>query len=147
MRIQDITFDDNVLLDYSKFHYYVVHQFDKKIDDILNEKVSKNKDVLFLMKHGKFVERHFTEIIRYVEGSACCVDKARTIVRELIKHYTNGNNIVFDYDADYIYHLPSMFFTEHKNIIAFYKAIKSLFNGYSDDYITILSNLKIKTND
>jgi hypothetical protein len=133
--------DKNIFLNYDKFYYGVKYSFEKFMDGMLMECVSEDRDVVFLMMNGRFVERHYSSVISKMEGSMCSVDKARTIVRSLIRYYKEGELIKFDYDGEYTYHLPKVIFKEQCRIIEFYEAVKSLYYGNSEKYMKIICML------
>lgn len=139
--IETSTLHEEVSDDYEKFYYGVVYPFEKFVDGMIRSELRDNQDVVFLMSKSKFVKRHFTNIIERIEGSACSVDKSRTIIRGLIRYYMKGEEIKFDYDGEYTYHLPKVIFKEQCRIIEFYEAVKSLYYGNSEKYMKIICML------
>ncbi|MDB4726133.1 hypothetical protein OAF54_01760 [bacterium] len=103
--------------------------------------MSDNDDVIFILSHSSFIESNFKNLFEKYEGSSCCADKSRTIVKSLIHHFVTGEPIRFNYDQEYTYHLPKGMFRVHSEIIGFYKALKALHYGKFDKYITELGSI------
>ena len=121
--------------DYDEFFYMILYPFQKFIEGLIKTEIADNNDVVFLYRNSQFVERQFQKLIETKEGSACCVDKSGTIMKRLVKFYTTGEKIEFDYNAKYTYHLPKNIFNNHESIIDFYKAVKQLFYGNNITYL------------
>lgn len=123
---------------YEEFYFAVLYPFENLMDGFVRSKILDNSDVAFLMLNSQFVERHFEEIIKTKEGWPCCADKSRTIISSLIKFYSTGEEIKFNYEAEYTYHLPKKVFNNHEHIVAFYEGLKSLFYGKSEKHLKAL---------
>lgn len=127
--------------DYDEFFYMILYPFQKFIEEFIKAEVADNDDVAFLYRNSQFVERQFESLIKMKEGSACCADKSGTIMKRLIKFYTTGEKIEFDYNAEYTYHLPKNIFKTHESIVDFYKAIKHLWYGNGAEYFKEIHKL------
>lgn len=121
--------------DYNSFYLSVIYPFENFVEAFIKSEVSNNPDVVFLLKESQFVERHFNKIIKEKEGYPCSSDKSRTIMHRLIKFYTDGTEISFNYDGVYTYHLPKEVFTTHDEIVGSYKALKQLYYGNNEWYL------------
>lgn len=124
----------------SDFHFSVIYPWENFLSAYLSSFI-KNKDIIFIYENYNYIENHFSKLFNNVEGSACSVDKANTIIRELIKHFNTGSEIVFDYNQEYTFHLPKVIFTEHEEILNFYKSLKSLLYGNYNLYIPALGEI------
>lgn len=122
----------------NEFFYAVLYPWEKFISGFLKSTLNANRDVEFIWKHSEFIDRHFRNLFEKYEGSACCADKSRTIVKRLLKYYDNGEKIEFDYEAEYTYHLPKKIFKSHDHIVQFYEGLKSLLYGRPEKYIEAL---------
>lgn len=134
--------DSSEIKNYSnprEFFYAVLYQWDKFISGFLKSTLNANKDVVFIYKNSRYIDRHFQELFQKYEGSACSADKSRTIVNRLLKFYSTGSPIDFCYDGEYTYHLPKKIFKNHGQIISFYEGLKALLYGRPQKYIEVLS--------
>jgi len=122
----------------NEFFYAVLYPWEKFISGFLKSTINANKDVEFIFKNSQYIDRHFCNLFEKYEGSACCADKSRTIVNRLLKYYQEGEEIVFNYEAEYTYHLPKKIFKSHDHIIQFYESIKSLLYGNPEKYLEAL---------
>jgi len=88
----------------------------------------KSDDGAFIYEKYGYVEEAFTKYIESREGSCCCVDKSRTIVRGLHKAFEAGTPYVMPVrEKDEQYWITRCMTTE--DVIEFYKAIKSAYFG------------------
>lgn len=127
---------------YDEFYIGFVYQFEQLISSIVKNNVSNNDDVVFIYERSQFIENHFQKLIEKYENFTCCVDKSRTIMKSLINFFITGERIVFDYNAEYTYHLPKKIFTSHDDIVEFFKGLQDLYYGNPTKY---LETLKIIT--
>ncbi|WP_223559602.1 hypothetical protein [Chryseobacterium lathyri] len=125
-----------------EFFFAVIYPFEKFVSGMINCSVSKNPDIEFIYENYNFVERMFLRLVKEKEGFSCSADKSRTIIRSLIKFFETNTEISFNYDGEYTYHLPKKIFSNHKEIINFYEAIKKLYCGNPDKYVEFISELK-----
>jgi hypothetical protein len=127
--------------DFQEFYHGLIYPHEQFINGLIKSEISPNRDVGFILKHSNFLENNFRCWIEKVEGSACCADKTRTIIRNLIDFYKTGNKIDFDYNQEYTFHLPKVVFKNHESIVEFYEGIKSLYYGNPTKYLLCLKNL------
>ena len=126
---------------WEEFYFAVLYPFEGFIEAYIKTNIAEDNNAVFLISKSQFIERHFQKLIIKKEGSACCADKSRTIITRLINYYASGDEIYFNYDAEYTYHLPKKIFTTHSEIIRFYDAVKRLYYGDSDKYIIALAEM------
>lgn len=124
---------------YEDFYYSVIYPFDKFVNGFIKSKIANNNDVVFIIKNQKYIKNNYTRIIEQKEGVQCVADKSRTIIKSLLNYYKNGEEISFDYDQEYTFHLPKEVFKTHDHIIKFYKGLKSLWYGDNRKYLEALS--------
>lgn len=125
---------------YEEFDFELLHPVEQVVDGLLAEITSSN-EAQFLLKHGQFVEGHFNKLIEKYEGSPCCSDKSRTIMRALIRFHLGGKPIKFNYEQEYTYHLPKRIFTTHDMIVAFATSLHHLFYGNPERYLNALQGV------
>jgi len=126
-----------------EFYYGIIYPHEKFLNGLIKSEISKDNDVLFILKRSRFIEQNFRYWIEKVEGSACCADKTKTILTRLIEFYKNGTKIEFDYSAEYTFHLPKTIFNNHELIIDFYDGLKRLYYGNPTVYLNSLKTLII----
>lgn len=124
---------------YEEFYFALQYPFDEMVDALIDSAVPHGQQARFLMKHSQFVEGQFEKIIEKTEGSACCVDKSRFIMRSLLRHFADGKDIHFDHSQEYTYHLPKKVFTNHAQIVGFFDGVMRLYYGQYEPYIKALS--------
>lgn len=122
------------------FFMQFIYPYTKLIKGIAKVKGWNDDFSFFIMNHYT-IENHFERNIQQFEGSACCADKSRTIMRSLGQFLRFGTEITFDYTQEYSYHLPQKVFTTHKSIVNFFKAIQRMYYGYSDLYLVEMKKL------
>jgi len=130
---------DNIK-DLDSYSHHVLFPLDLQLKEQIAKVVfgSDDYDLKFLANNYYYVERHFRNIFTHFEGNFACADKSRTVINKLFKHYKNGEEIEFDYDAEYTYHLPQAVMRDPKDVIEFYQAVKRLHDGHYDLYIKFM---------
>lgn len=136
--------------DISGFYYKILYPFYKFIDGLIECEVSPKSEVSFILKNANYIKDHYARLFERIEGPACSVDKAKTVRSALLNFYLTNEEIKFNYEQKYTFHLPEYIFTDHKNIIDFFQAIESLSMGYFDNYVIELGKIleiekKLKT--
>lgn len=129
--------------DVEDFYIGLIYPHEQFVSGLIKSEISKNNDVLFILKHSRFIEQNYRYWVEKIEGSACCADKTRTILRRLFEFYKNGTKIEFDYNAEYTFHLPKVIFKTHESIVEFYEGVKSLNYGNPTRYLNALKSLII----
>jgi hypothetical protein len=133
--------------DYEEFFFGVLYPFKKYISGLITSEISDNKDVIFILENSQFIEGHFQKMIKTYEDWPCCADKSRTIMKALLNYYKNDEEIVFNYDQQYTYHLPKILFKTHDQIIEFYEGVKGLYFGSLEKYLQAFVNVKNIVNE
>lgn len=131
--------DENIKVDindHESFFYQIIYPFHRYVSGLISTLISTDNNVEFILTHSDYLENAFRHWIVRAEGSACCADKSRTIMRRLLDFYRDGTKIVFDYDAEYTYHLPKKLFREHQEIVLFYEALQHMYYGDPKRYLT-----------
>ena len=123
------------------FYFALMYPIRKMVNGLLAKELPNSPDAQFLLKNSRFIENHFKKLIEKLEGSACCADNTRTIMKELFRFLTTGKEITFDYTQEYTYHLPVLIFNTHDEIVVFFKALRHLHYGYPDQYIETLAKI------
>lgn len=123
------------------FMFTYNYQFDNFSENLISSHLCSNDDFCFILKNMHFIENHFKSIIVNKEGMACSADKSSFIISSLLKHFMKGTDIVVNYQQEYTYHLPKKVFTNHSDIIDFYKAIQFLYYGKSERFLVQLKKI------
>lgn len=125
----------------NEFFYAILYPWEKFISGYLKSTLKANRDVEFIFTHSQYIDRHFYNLFGKYEGSACSADKSRTIVNRLLEFYATGKRIEFDYESEYIFHLPKKIFKEHDLIVEFYEGLKNLLYGDPTKYLMALNKV------
>lgn len=120
--------------DYEMFDMQLLHPYREVVSALLS-RVTSSSEAQFLIENGEFVDRFFEKMFTRFEGMPCCADKSRTIIKALIRFYTTGKRIGFNYDGEYTYHLPTKIFKDHDQIVEYFRGIWGLYYGNHDNYI------------
>lgn len=123
------------------FYFAVLYPWKNFIRGYLKTEINANRDIEFIYLNYGFIESHFNFLFQKIEGSACCADKSKTIIRRLVEFYTTNKRIEFNYDAEYTFHLPKKIFKTHDEIITFYESLKWLKTGNPERYLLALKNI------
>ena len=129
--------------DYGAFRLSVSHPFDEFADTLLDG-VCASPEARFIFKRSDFVERHFCRVIGRVEGSACSMDKTRSIVRALLAFYAHGRRIEFDGSVAPSYGQPLRVFRDHDQIVSFLEGLFHLYYGAPEKYLAALRGLALE---
>jgi hypothetical protein len=129
------------LSDFNSFYFKLIYPFEKFLSGFVRTEISNNDELVFIYKNSQFIKHHFEYWIEKIEGSTCSADKSRTIMRALINHYKTGEEIVFNYNQKYTFHLPKIVFKDQLLITEFYKSVKNLYYGNPTQYINCLKVL------
>ncbi|EJZ9093485.1 hypothetical protein OIX85_003896 [Vibrio parahaemolyticus] len=92
-------------------------------------------------QHYPTFEAHFRHLFERFEGSACCVDKARTCLKAITNFLMVGTPIEFKYDAAVTYHLPQIILTTHDEVMTYFDTVMQITVGRFEGYIENLGRL------
>ena len=123
------------------FYRKLVRPAEKYWSGFIRTELSENKEMDFFLIHSSFIENNFRYWIEKKEGSACCSDKSRAIMKRLYYWFKEDREIVFDKDEEYTYHHPKVVFTTHDEIVSFYDSLHYLHYGNPNHYLSILSEM------
>lgn len=123
-----------------RFYFGLTYPMNQQVDGLFAQEFPETTpDFRFLFKHSDFVKSHLRGIFEKFEGSACCADKTRTLMRALAVFLRDGKPIAFDYAQEYTFHLPARVLKSHDEIFTFFKAVQRLYYGRFDMYVEALS--------
>jgi hypothetical protein len=128
-----------------KFRYSLPYRFDRIVDGLLETVMPKQHEAQFIFRNYDFLENNFKVLIERHEGSCCCADKARTVLRRLTKYYLTGNEIVFDLTDEHAFAYPTTVFTKHPEIVDFFGGLRNLYYGRPELYLEALQNIMRNT--
>lgn len=123
------------------FRLHASYPLERVIQTLLKQGLGDNTSAVFLFGQYRFVEGHFKELYTQLEGSACCADKSRWATRALARHFLDGKPIVADFSQEYTFHLPKRVLNTQESILAFFDALRSLYAGRPQKYLTVLDSL------
>ena len=101
----------------------------------------QNGRAAFLLTHTDFVTSHFRAVYSEFEGNSCCADKAHTAVSALGMYFIQNKPIVFDYEAEYTFHLPVKVLANQVSILEFYEALYNLYFCRTKLFLSVMLNL------
>lgn len=127
--------------DVRAFYFALLYPMQNMVDGLLEHALPGKFKAQFLFKQGRFVEQHYRNLFNRYEGPACCADKSKTVVRCLLRYLVGGEEIAFDYAAQYTYHLPNRIFTTHAEIVEFFEAVYALHCGQGNLYVALLQRI------
>jgi len=127
--------------DINEFYLGLIRPHEQFISGLIRSELSQNRDVVFILQNSQFIENNYRYWIERIEGTACCADKSRTILRNLLDFYKLDKRIDFDYTQEYTFHLPKVIFKTHESIIEFYEGVKRLKYGNPTKYLISLQFL------
>lgn len=123
------------------FYRKLVRPAEKYWSGFIRTELSENKEMDFFLIHSSFIQNNFRYWIEKKEGSACCSDKSRAIMKRLYNWFKDDKEIVFDKDEEYTYHHPKKVFTTHEEIVSFYDALHYLHYGNPNHYLSTISKM------
>ncbi len=126
-----------------RFYMTTIYPMSRAVDGLIAT-VVQGHQAQFLAKHSEFVEGYFKKLIEKYEGSPCCADKSRTVVRYIMRSLRTGELIKFDYNQEYTYHLPKKVFTSHDEIMALFDALHRLYYANPEPFIEQMAALKAR---
>lgn len=125
------------------FYFSKIYAWEKFIDGYLKHSF-KNNNTIYIYKNYYLLYKHLTRLFETHEGSACCADKARTILNVLIDYFEENKQIQFNYDSEYTYHLPKLILKNQEDVLEYYDSLIKLFSGnvlaYIEKYNKIIIN-------
>lgn len=127
--------------DVTGFDHTLLQPLGSLIDGLLSRELPNNQKAQFLFKHGNLVAMHLRNLYERYEGSSCCMDKARGVIRKLSDFLVTGKEISFNDDSPYRFHVPTTILRTHKDIVAFFEALQSLTYGRPELYLQALRTI------
>jgi len=121
---------------------YVCRKITLPVDAMILSVDAKHQSYYeFAVKNHHMIERNFCGLFRLIEGAGCSADKSRTVMRMLIIFLRTGEEIKFNYDGEYTFHLPKKIFKTHTEIYAFFNALMRLQMGAPIEFIRIYQEI------
>lgn len=128
--------------DIQSFYFGFVRPMTQTVDGLLARALPHATRAHFLFRCSSFIESHLCSAFVRTEGRACSTDKARTVMRALLRFIVTGTPVAFDYGQQYTYHLPTLILATHDDIVAFYDALESLYYGNPAPYVKMLDHFQ-----
>ena len=130
--------------DINGFYYSLVYPFQNQVRGLLTTELPKLHQAQFLFQQCEFVECNIKRFFENIEGSACCADKTRTIMHQLLVFFKTGKEIVFNYEQEYTYHLPTKVLNNHTEVVDYFMALYRLYYGQSKEYIAMMNDFNTR---
>lgn len=89
----------------------------------------------YLLTHWSFVSNHVRGLVEQYEGSACCADKTRTILKMLAHHLAHGSPYAFNREQKYTFHLPTKVLLTLDDALSFMEALAHMSQGQTGPYL------------
>jgi hypothetical protein len=123
------------IANFSEYSFHLLYPMEKLVNGLLESVFPGKSRLQMLVRDIKFFEQHFGAVIKEVEGWSCYVDKQNKVLRSLARFLGSGQEIVWDYEAEYTYNLPRKVFTTHQGIVDYFDALADLLYGNPEKYI------------
>lgn len=120
---------------YEDFYIQLVRPAEKYLSGFIRTEISTNRDMDFFLRKSNFIENNFKHWIVRKEGSPCSSDKSRTIMKSLFNYFKNNEEIIFNLEQEYTYHIPKKVFNNHSDIIEFFKSLHHMYYGNPEYYL------------
>ncbi len=128
-----------------KFYFSFLNKLNNFINGLIKSKISNySSDIIFLLINYDFIVSNLEHFIRMVEGSCCISDKTNFITYSLFNYFKDNKEIEFNFNSDYSYQLPEKVFTTQEEILFFFNAIKELYYGKPNKYLTFVTNFYVQ---
>lgn len=124
-----------------QFFHSLPYKLNQLVDAILEAELPGNDNAQFLMANSNFVSNHLDRIFQKFEGSACSHDKTKTVMRALMRFFTTGQPISFNYEQEYTFGLPKKVLKSHDSIVQYFNGLHHLYYGNSDHYMMAVLNI------
>jgi hypothetical protein len=126
---------------FGAFYHAVQYPVNNLLEGLLREELRDCHEVRFLFMQYRFLENHFKQVFVTYEGNGCSTDKARTLMRALLKFFSTGEEVHFNYSQEHTFHLPKRVLTTHASAIGFFNALVGLHFGTPTAYLQELLKL------
>ena len=125
------------------FNSFINHKLKRAVeliaDNLHEPSVCKDKyKPNFIYANYTFLERHIRELCILREGSSCCADKSRYILKMFLKYSINGEIPNFNPNLEK-YYIPN--FGDNKMWIEYCDSLYALYYGNTENYFKTYNNL------
>lgn len=125
-----------------RFYLSLLYPLTQVVRGLVNEQVGRSQEADFLLMQREFVSSHIRKLIEQHEGWPCSADKVRTIMRVALTYYIDQKPIEFNYQGEYVFHLPTKIFNDQESILGFINGLKHLYYGDPEPYLQQLLHVK-----
>lgn len=123
------------------FYFAFSYPIKNLAEAIVKEAIPGSHKAQFLMAHSDFVSAHFDKVFSKLDGKVCAHDKTKTVIRALMRFFTEGTEIAFNYEQEYTYGLPKRVLKTHESILAFFDGLHHMYYGTPDYYFIAMQNI------
>lgn len=112
-----------------------VHTHQRALDGLLHLAWPQRDQfrIRFLFGNLAFVDNHIRALFVAREGSCCCADKTRAVIRQLVGFLNGGPNISFAGIVSYA--RPQRVLSTHEDVLSFFDALLHLHAGRPERYL------------
>ena len=125
-----------------RFYLALLYPLTQVVRGLVNEQVGRCQEAEFLLMQRDFVSSHIRKLIEQHEGWPCSADKVRTIMRVALRYYIDQKPIEFNYQGEYVFHLPTKILSDQESILGFINGLKHLYYGDPEPYLQQLLRVK-----
>lgn len=125
-----------------RFYLALLYPLTQVVRGLVNEQVGRCQEAEFLLMQRDFVSSHIRKLIEQHEGWPCSADKVRTIMRAALSFYIDQKQIEFNYQGEYVFHLPTKILNDQASILGFVNGLKHLYYGDPEPYLQQLLRIK-----
>lgn len=123
------------------FYFAIQYPINNLVDAIVKEAIPNNHKAQFLMTHSDFVGSHLDKIFGKLDGNFFAHDKTKTVIRALMRFFTEGTEITFNYEQEYTFGLPQRVLKTHESIMAFFDGLHHMYYGTPDPYLIAMQGI------
>lgn len=125
--------------DPDSLHTMIIHPFEKAVQLVLQTKLKKSQSESHLYLDYNFLENNVSQLCSTFYGSACSVDKGRSLVKAYIRWKETGKMPKFDWQGKYVFHYPET--GTEEQWMNFIDGVQRLKYGYNKEYLLALKEL------
>lgn len=129
------------------YRLMILHEQEKINKKDLAEFGIKNRDAIWILENSVFISNYLKKIFIDKEGLSCSSDKARTVINALFKYYAFNQEIIFNYDSEFTFHLPKKVLMSQNDICDFFVAVMNIYYGNLQPYEDFLARYDFNEDD
>jgi hypothetical protein len=128
--------------DAEAFRSSMIHPIERVVRALLKEAFPNSSEARFIFAEYRFLQLHFRNLFQEYEGSACCADKSRFVIRRLVRYFLDGERIEFEPGTHYAN--PARILASHEEIVDAFQALYRLHSGDLRPVADLVARLEAK---